>query len=298
MKIAFIGIGNMGEPMAINLLKANHTIFVYDIVRKKINRVEKEGCVYKESIKLAVKDADCVITMLPEGKHVKEAYLNEDGIINHTNRGSFLIDCSTIDVKTTKEIGIIAKNRNLSIIDAPVSGGTFGAENASLTFMVGGRVKDFKFSKPILSKMGKKIIHMGELGAGQITKACNNMLLGISMIALGEVFTLADKLGLDQKKLFKVSSKGTGMSWAMLNHLPVADIIKTAAANNEFKAGFAANMILKDLSIALSLADSVNLKTPAGALAKSLFERFVEEGGGDLDYSAVIKLINGTNKSI
>lgn len=296
MKIAFIGIGNMGEPMAINLVKAGHEVYIYDVIKEKLITAVNNGCKEKGSIESCVKEVDFVITMLPEGKHVKEAYLGNDGIVNNVSEGTILIDCSTIDVESTKKIGVVASNKNLPMIDAPVSGGTIGAINSTLTFMVGGNSKALKLSMPLLNAMGKRIVHVGESGSGQVAKACNNMLLGISMVALSEVFTLADKIGLDQKKLFQISSEGSGMSWAMLNHLPVANIIDSAAANNNFKAGFASYMMLKDLRLAQSAAESVDFECPISSLTKSLFERFVNSGGGSLDYSAIIKLINGTHK--
>ncbi|PPR30769.1 MAG: 3-hydroxyisobutyrate dehydrogenase [Alphaproteobacteria bacterium MarineAlpha9_Bin2] len=296
MKIAFIGLGNMGEPMASNLANAGYEVYAYDVMKQKTISAEKKGCIKKESLKSAVKGVDFVVTMLPEGRHVKEAYLTKEGIVNNASPGTILIECSTIDVETTKKVGEVALCKDLFMIDCPVSGGTSGAVNSTLTFMVGGNSETLKLSLPLLNVMGKKIVHVGELGSGQAAKACNNMLLGISMIALGEAFTLADKLGLDQKKLFQISSEGSGMSWAMLNHLPVSGIVDTAASNNNFKAGFAAHMMLKDLTLALSAADSTNFKCPIGSLTKSLYEKFVKSGGGSLDYSAIIKLINGTHK--
>ncbi len=294
MKIGFIGLGNMGEPMALNLIKKGHTVLVYDIIDEKLLIAEKKGCIKKDSVKSAVKDVDFVITMLPEGRHVKEAYLNNNGIINNISQKTILIDCSTIDIETTKVIGAAAFNKQINMLDAPVSGGTAGAEKGTLAFMVGGNKEVLSSCMQILSAMGKNIVHVGELGAGQAAKACNNMLLAISMVALGEAFTLAKNLGLKQKTFFEISSKGTGMSWAMLNHLPVKGIIDTAAANNEFKPGFAANMMLKDLSLAKAAADSVHFKTQLGSLTQAIYEKFVSKGGGDLDYSAVIKLIDGT----
>ena len=294
MKIAFIGLGNMGEPMAINLIKKGHTVLAYDIIEEKLLIAEKKGCIKKDSIKSAVKDVDFVITMLPEGRHVKDAYLNNNGIINNISQKTILIDCSTIDIETTKSIGAAAFNKQINMLDAPVSGGTAGAEKGTLAFMVGGSQEVLSSCMQILSAMGKNIVHVGELGAGQAAKACNNMLLAISMVALGEAFTLAKNLGLKQKTFFEISSKGTGMSWAMLNHLPVKGIIDTAAANSEFKPGFAANMMLKDLSLAEAAADSVHFKTQLGSLTKAIYEKFVSKGGGNLDYSAVIRLIDGT----
>jgi len=292
MKIAFIGLGNMGRGMALNLLKAGHEVNIYDINTNIIAQLSKKGCTGHINLINAVNDVSVVITMLPEGSHVREVFLGKTGIINNVQENTILIDCSTIDIESIKNVGEEALKNNMHIIDAPVSGGVVGADNGTLTFMVGGKEESFNLALPILNNMGKKIVHAGDLGAGQVAKICNNMILGISMIALGESFTMAKQLGLDQSKFFEISSKATGMSWAMLNHLPVADIIDTAAANNNFKPGFAASMMVKDLSLAQSAASSVNLETPFGALALEMYKKFINEGNGDLDYSAIIKLID------
>ncbi len=294
MKIAFIGLGNMGSGMASNLVKAAHEVHIYDINPEIIRHLNNKGFVIHQNLDTAVKDTDAVVTMLPEGKHVKEVYLSENGVINNVKENTILIDCSTIDIESIKEVGKEANINRLSIIDAPVSGGIVGAIKGNLTFMVGGTNDSFNLSLPILKNMGHKVIHAGELGAGQAAKICNNMILGISMIALGESFTMAKRLGLDQKKLFEISSKASGMSWAMLNHLPVAGIIETAAANVNFKPGFSASMMVKDLSLAQSAAKSVNLNTPIGSLALKMYKEFVGNGRGNLDYSAIIKMIDNS----
>ena len=292
MKIAFIGLGNMGSGMALNLVKACHEVHIYDINTNTVDKLSKKGCIGHTNIISTVKEVSAVITMLPEGSHVREVFLGKTGVIENVKENTVLIDCSTIDIDSIKKVGKEAIKNNMHIIDAPVSGGIVGADNGTLTFMVGGREESFSLALPILNNMGKKIVHAGDLGAGQVAKICNNMILGISMIALGESFTMAKQLGLDQSKFFEISSKATGMSWAMLNHLPVADIIDTTAANNNFKPGFAASMMVKDLSLAQSAASSVNLKTPIGALALEMYKKFINEGNGDLDYSAIIKLID------
>ncbi len=291
MNIAFIGLGNMGKGMALNLLKANHKVHVYDINKAILEGLSQHNFVVNNSVKDAVKNVDAVITMLPEGKHVRDVYLGDEGVINSVKSKTILIDCSTIDIQSIKDVEIKAKTKNLFLIDAPVSGGVVGADEGTLTFMVGGSKESFKFALPILENMGKKVVHAGDLGAGQVAKICNNMILGTTIIALSESFTMAKKLGLDQKIFFDISSKATGMSWAMLNHLPVANIIKTAAANNNFKPGFAAKMMLKDLSLAQSAASSINLNTPLGSLALDLYKDFIESGNGELDYTAIIKMI-------
>ncbi len=291
MKIGFIGLGNMGSGMALNLVKAKHDVHIYDLNKDIVDGLTKKGCSGCSDIINTVKDRDVIITMLPEGSHVREVYLGSSGIIENSNKKTLLIDCSTIDIESIKTVGIKANQYNMNIIDAPVSGGVVGADNGTLTFMVGGNEESFNLALPILNNMGKKVVHAGDLGSGLAAKICNNMILGITMIALSESFTMAKKLGLDQNKFFEISSKATGMSWAMLNHLPVADIIETAAANKGFKPGFAASMMVKDLSLAQASAASVNLNTPIGSLALDMYKDFVKQGNGDLDYTAIIKLI-------
>ena len=291
MNIAFLGLGNMGKGMALNLLKANHEVHVYDINAATLEGLSQHNFVVKNNVKNTVKNVDVVITMLPEGKNVRDVYLSDEGVINNVKSNTLLIDCSTIDIQSIKEVEIKTKTKNLHLIDAPVSGGVVGADEGTLTFMVGGSEESFKLALPILENMGKKVVHAGNLGAGQAAKICNNMILGTTIIALSESFTMAKKLGLDQKIFFDISSKATGMSWAMLNHLPVANIIKTAAANNDFKPGFAAKMMLKDLSLAQSAASSINLNTPLGSLALDLYKDFIKSGNGELDYTAIIKMI-------
>ena len=291
MNIGFIGLGNMGKGMALNLVKAGHKVSVYDINTEVVNNLNSKGCVGCSDLLTLVSDVEVVISMLPEGSHVRDVYLNENGVIAHANKDTLLIECSTIDINTIKNVGEIATNKGMRIIDAPVSGGIVGADNGTLTFMVGGSEVNFNSALLILSDMGKNVIHAGELGAGLAVKICNNMILGTTMIALAESFTMAKKLGLDQKKFFEISSKATGMSWAMLNHLPVANIIETSSANNNFKPGFAAEMMLKDLSLAQNAADSVNISTPIGLKALDMYKEFINQGKGSLDYSAIIKLI-------
>ena len=292
MNIAFLGLGNMGKGMALNLLKANHDVHVYDVKLEVLEGLVEHNFVIHKNIISAVKNADTVITMLPEGKHVKEVYLGNEGIIKNVKPGTILIDCSTIDITSLKEVENAAKSEELVMLDAPVSGGVVGADQGTLTFMVGGKKEHFDLIVPLLENMGNKVVHAGNIGAGQAAKICNNMILGTTMIALSESFTMAKKLGLDLNTFFEISSKATGMSWAMLNHLPVAGIIDTAAANNNYKPGFAATMMLKDLSLAQETASSVDLETPLGALTQKLYKDFTESGNGNLDYTAIIKMID------
>ena len=291
MKIAFLGLGNMGKGMALNLLNANHEVHIYDVNAEAMSELEEYNFVTHNSIDDAVENVEVVITMLPEGKHVKDVYLGDKGVINNVKPNTILIDCSTIDMNSLREVEKKAKIKGLLILDAPVSGGVVGADNGTLTFMVGAGEDEFNLISPLLLNMGKKVVHAGDVGAGQAAKICNNMILGTTMVALSESFTMAKKLGLDLNTFFEISSKATGMSWAMLNHLPVAGIIETAAANNNYKPGFAASMMLKDLTLAQDSASSVNLETPLGALTQKLYKQFTESGNGELDYTAIIKMI-------
>ena len=291
MKIAFLGLGNMGKGMALNLLNANHEVHIYDVNAEAMSELEEYNFVTHNSIDDAVENVEVVITMLPEGKHVKDVYLGDKGVINNVKPNTILIDCSTIDINSLREVEKKAKIEGLIILDAPVSGGVVGADNGTLTFMVGASEDEFNLISPLLLNMGKKVVHAGDVGAGQAAKICNNMILGTTMVALSESFTMAKKLGLDLNTFFEISSKATGMSWAMLNHLPVAGIIETAAANNNYKPGFAASMMLKDLTLAQDTASSVNLETPLGSLTQKLYKQFTESGNGELDYTAIIKMI-------
>ena len=293
MKIGFIGIGNMGGPMARNLIAAGHQVAVFDLSLDAIAALVDAGATAAGSPIDAISGADSVISMLPAGRHVREVYCGDGGIIAAAGEGTLLIDCSTIDVVSARAVAEEASERGLFVLDAPVSGGVAGAEAAALTFMVGGDAAAFARAEPILSTMGKKIVHAGASGNGQVAKICNNMILGVSMIALGEAFTLGEKLGLEAQTLFDISSNASGSCWAMLNHLPVPGIVETAAANRDFKPGFAVDMMLKDLRLAQQAAQEVGAATPMGAEAAALFGMFSNAGNGGLDYSAIVKLIAG-----
>lgn len=293
MKIGFIGIGNMGGPMARNLIAAGHQVAVFDLSLDAIAALVDAGATAAGSPIDAISGADSVISMLPAGRHVREVYCGDGGIIAAAGEGTLLIDCSTIDVVSARAVAEEASERGLFVLDAPVSGGVAGAEAAALTFMVGGDAAAFARAEPILSTMGKKIVHAGASGNGQVAKICNNMILGVSMIALGEAFTLGEKLGLEAQTLFDISSNASGSCWAMLNHLPVPGIVETAAANRDFKPGFAVDMMLKDLRLAQQAAQEVGAATPMGAEAAALFGMFSNAGNGGLDYSAIVKMIAG-----
>src|ERR1700748_2944145 len=233
--IAFIGLGNMGGPMAANLVKAGHKVVAFDLVAASRDQAKADGAAVAESSVSSVKGADVVITMLPAGKHVVSVW-NE--VVPAMTKGALIVDCSTIDVESAREAHALAAKHGVGSVDAPVSGGTGGARAATLTFMCGGDEKSFAAAKPILEKMGKKIVHCGGPGAGQAAKICNNMILGISMIAVGEAFTLAEKLGLSHQALFDVASTSSGQCWALTSYCPGPGPVQTSPANNDYKPGF------------------------------------------------------------
>jgi 3-hydroxyisobutyrate dehydrogenase len=291
--IAFIGLGNMGGPMAKNLVKAGHRVLGYDTASASCEAAAAHGVEIRPSLADAVRDAGAIVTMLPAGRHVREVVSGEAGILAAGTAAELIVDCSTIDVDSARAVHAAVAESGREFVDAPVSGGIAGAEAATLTFMVGGSETAFAEARPILEGMGRAIIHAGGPGNGQAAKVCNNMILGISMIAVAEAFVLAEKLGLDAKTLFDISSKASGSCWAMLNHLPVPGIIETAAANRDYRPGFAAAMMLKDLGLAQQAAFSTGAATPLGSEAAQLYSMFVNAGHGALDYSAIIKLIRG-----
>lgn len=291
--IGFIGLGNMGGPMAANLVKAGHAVKGFDVVSASVKAAEANGVERADSARAAAEGVEAVVTMLPAGEHVVAVCSGDDGIIGAAAPGALLIDCSTIDVASARAVHRAAEVAGLQMLDAPVSGGVTGAAGGTLTFMVGGAEDAFARGKPLLEAMGKTIVHAGGPGNGQAAKVCNNMILGVSMIAISEAFTMADKLGLDPQKLFDISSKASGSCWAMLNHLPVPGIVETAAANRDYKPGFAAAMMHKDLKLAQAAAAQAGVATPLGAEAAALYTMFVNAGNGGLDYSAIIKLIRG-----
>ena len=274
-KIGFIGTGLMGLPMAKNILKSGYNLKAFNRTQNKAEPLKEFGGEIAETIKDVVKDNEVIITMLTDDNAINEVMSSSD-FLDNLNPGTTVIDMSSIKPATAIKYGNKLKSYNINYLDAPVSGGIVGADNGTLTFMVGGSEENFNMAVPILNSMGKNIIHAGELGSGLAVKICNNMILGTTMIALAESFTMAKKLGLDQKTFFDISSKATGMSWAMLNHLPVANIIETASANNNFKPGFAAEMMLKDLSLAQTAANSINLSTPIGSLALNMYKEFIK----------------------
>ncbi len=295
--IGFIGLGNMGGPMAANLVAAGHQVVGFDVVPAALEAATGRGVTAAASAREAAAAAPVTITMLPAGDQVRGVYTGdgggEKGIIAAAPEGGLLIDCSTIDVATAREVHGAAAAADRAMLDAPVSGGVAGAAAGTLTFMAGGAEAAFARARPILEAMGRTIVHAGGPGNGQAAKVCNNMILGVSMIAVAEAFSLGEKLGLDPKTFFDISSQASGSCWAMLNHLPVPGIVETSAANRDFAPGFAAAMMVKDMGLSQQAAGQVGAATPLGAAAAALYREFVEAGHGDLDYSAIIRLIRG-----
>ncbi|MBS0247917.1 MAG: 3-hydroxyisobutyrate dehydrogenase [Proteobacteria bacterium] len=292
-RIAFIGLGNMGLPMAINLIKAGHQVEGVDLNPASIDKLKAEGGASVEFAHVAAARADIVITMLPAGKQVREVYLGANGVVSAANPGTLLIDCSTIDVDTARAVAAEAEKKGLLMLDAPVSGGVGGATAGTLTFMVGGSAQAFARAESILSRMGKTIVHAGGAGNGQAAKICNNMILGISMIAVSEAFVMAEKLGLDHQKLFDISSKSSGQCWAMTSYCPVPGPVPASPANRDYQPGFTAAMMLKDLRLAQDAAKASGAKTELGALAERLYSAYADSGEGGRDFSGIVRYIRG-----
>jgi 3-hydroxyisobutyrate dehydrogenase len=293
-RIAFIGLGNMGLPMAANLVKARHAVVGFDVVKPLAGKLSALGGLAAETIGGACTGADAVITMLPAGTHVREAYGAPDGVIAAAAAGTLLIDSSTIDVATAREVAGRAAEKGLAMVDAPVSGGVGGAQAGTLTFMVGGTDDAFARAKPLLEAMGKTIVHAGGSGNGQAAKICNNMILGASMIAVAEAFLLAEKLGLDAQRLFDISSKSSGQCWSMTSYCPVPGPVPTSPANRDYQAGFTAAMMLKDLKLAQDAARAAQAVTPLGAAAAELYGLFASHGHAGEDFSAIIRFLRGS----
>src|SRR5690349_22479491 len=275
-RVGFIGLGNMGLPMAQNLLKAGHQVEGIDVNPGSVEKLKAAGGAGVETAKSAAARADVVITMLPSGKEVRDVYLGSSGIIANANSGTLLIDCSTIDVETARAVASEAEKKDLLMLDAPVSGGVGGATAGTLTFMVGGSAQAFARAQSILEKMGKTIVHAGGAGNGQAAKICNNMILAISMVAVSEGFVLAEKLGLDHQKLFDIASKSSGQCWAMTSYCPVPGPVPASPANRDYQPGFTAAMMLKDLKLAQDAANANDANTPMGAEAAKIYAHYAE----------------------
>jgi 3-hydroxyisobutyrate dehydrogenase len=280
----------MGGPMAANLVKAGHKVVGFDLVKTSLDQAKADGASIADSAAAAVKGADVVITMLPAGKHVVSVWSD---IIPSVPKGALMIDCSTIDVESARQAHALAGKAPVLSVDAPVSGGVGGAKGATLTFMAGGDAKAFAAAKPVLEAMGKKIVHCGDAGAGQAAKICNNMILGISMIAVGEAFALAEKLGLSHQALFDVSSTSSGQCWALTSYCPVPGPVPASPANNGYKPGFASALMVKDLTLAQDAANAAGAATPLGKHAQEIYQAFDAAGNGGVDFSGIIQHVRG-----
>ncbi|MDO8840177.1 MAG: 3-hydroxyisobutyrate dehydrogenase [Parvibaculum sp.] len=292
-KIGFVGLGNMGAPMARNLVKAGHQLKVFDLSETAVAGLVAAGATQAATASDAARGVEFVMTMLPAGEHVRAVYRGEGGLIAAADKGTLFIDSSTIDVPSAREAIAAAEAAGMQMIDAPVSGGVGGAEAGTLTFMVGGSDDAFGKAKPLLEKMGKNIFHAGAAGNGQVAKVCNNMILGISMIAVSEAFVLGEKLGLDAQTLFDISSTASGQCWSMTSYCPVPGPVPTSPANRGYAPGFTAAMMLKDLRLAQDASKTARTPTPLGAQAAQLYALMEAAGEENLDFSGVIKLIRG-----
>ena len=285
-KIGFIGLGNMGAKMTMNLLKANYEVIGYDINKEFVKNLLPKGLKQAKNLIDITEDTDIVITMLPNGHIVEEVY---DNIIHKFNPGTLFVDCSTIEVNKARELHKKCEVKKILSLDAPVSGGVGGAEQATLTFMVGGTEKAYKMMLPLFEVMGKKSLLCGSFGLGQATKACNNMLLATTMISVGEAFSLGQNLGLDPEKLFEILSTSTGSCWAINSYCPIKGVGPKSPADNDFRPGFSADLMLKDLTIALKAIEGTNTSAPFGKNSQEHFKRMVNENQGSLDFSAITK---------
>lgn len=288
--IAFIGLGHMGAPMALNLLKAGHTLSVFDLVPSAVKTLTDAGASAAESAQAAVKGVDAVVTMLPASKHVEGLYLGETGLLQHIAAGTLVMECSTIAAVSARKVAEAAAAKGIRMIDAPVSGGTGGAVAGTLTFIVGGTDADLEAAMPYLEKMGKNIFHAGEAGAGQVAKICNNMLLGILMAGTSEALALGAANGLDPKVLSDIIAKSSGRNWATELYNPWPGVMENAPASKSYAGGFGVDLMLKDLGLAAESALNTRSATPLGELARNLYSIHSSQGNGGLDFSSILNL--------
>jgi len=291
--IAFIGVGNMGNPMAQQLVKAGQNVKVFDVSPDVIEIAKQSGLNVISSMEELLQGATTVISMLPEGKHVRSLYLGDNGILKKIPKDCLIIDCSTIDIETSLALGNEAKKIGIKMIDAPVTGGVMGARIGKLNFLVGGSDDAVALAKPLFDIMGQKILHAGEQGSGVGVKICNNMSLGISMIASAEALMLAKRLKMDVKKVHSIIKEASGNNWAMTNYTPLPDLTDGVPSNNKYRPGFTAAMMKKDLNLARDAAKSVDASTPLGKAALDIFSKFCEDGDSETDYSGISKMIGG-----
>ena len=288
MKIGFVGLGNMGQPMCRNLLKAGHRLRVYDVVPAAVDKAVAAGAMAVGSASECTQGVDTLITMLPSSPHVRRVYQGEDGLLGRVSKGTLLIDCSTIDPLTAREVAMDARAKGCPMVDAPVSGGVGGAEAATLTFMVGGETADFAAARPILAAMGKNIVHCGGSGNGQVAKICNNLMLAIEMIATSEGMTLAAKLGMDPKVFASIVNTSSGRCWSSETYNPYPGVLENAPAARGYSGGFGADLMLKDLSLVTDAARAAKQPVLMGALAQQIYQKHSNDGNGAKDFSSVI----------
>ncbi len=294
-KIGFIGLGHMGFPMMNNLIKAGFSVKAFDLNLEALKNAENKGAFPAKSIKEVASDVDVVVMSLQTGDQVSKCCLDKNGIFETIKQNALIIDTSSIDIGTSKKLHEKAAEMKLAMVEAPVSGGVKGADAATLTIMVGGSEINFNRAKKYLEKLGKLVIHAGAPGAGQAAKICNNMILGISMIAVSEAFLLAEKLGLSPEKLFEISSHASGQCWSMTSYCPYPGIMENVPSNNNYKPGFSAKMMLKDLNLSQNAAELVHAKTPLGKSATELYEQFVNKNPEEIDFSGIIKFLENTS---
>ena len=290
MKIAFIGLGNMGLPMALNLLRAGHQLTGYDLVKSQLDLFAASGGTVAPDANTATQDAEVLISMLPASQHVQGLYLGEKGLLANLKPKTLLIDCSTISPKVAQAVAANAKAKGFAMIDAPVSGGTAGAQAATLTFMVGGDTRDVERARPLLEKMGKNIFHAGASGAGQTVKVCNNMILGIQMLGTSEALRLGIANGIDPKVLSDIISKSSGRNWVLELYNPCPGVMENVPSSKGYAGGFGVDLMLKDLGLAVENADGLDSSVPLGKLAQQLYDTHSKAGNGQLDFSSVFNL--------
>src|SRR6266567_1487667 len=288
--IGFIGLGNMGAPMAANLVKSGDSVVGFDVVAAARQESAQSGIEIAPNPKACVEKADVIVTMLPAGEHVRSVWSE---ILPSAKRGALFIDCSTIDVTSARAAHALAAQHGVAALDAPVSGGVAGAKAATLTFMVGGSAEAFARGKPVLERMGKRVVHCGDAGNGQAAKICNNMILGASMIAVSEALVLGEKLGLSHQALFDVASASSGQCWSLTSYCPVPGPVPTSPANNDYSPGFASALMVKDLTLAQDAADAAGAATPLGRHAQEIYKAFDAAGHGGVDFSGIIQHVRG-----
>ncbi len=293
MKIGFIGLGHMGSPMATRLCQTGFDVTVFDLIPTAVATLVKVGATAAVDIASLAQHCAIIITMLPQGEHVEAVYLGENGLFAHAKVGTLFIDCSSIGVDTTRQLASLATRQGYSHLDAPVSGGMSGAINGTLTFMVGGKFNDFNQAASVFAAMGNHCVHAGDHGNGQAAKICNNMLLGISMIATSEAFVLANKLGLDKQVFFDIAANASGQCWSLTQYCPVPGPVPSSPANHDYQPGFSTAMMLKDLRLSQAAAAKVGASTPLGAQATALYTLLNNHGLNQADFSAIIKLLQG-----